>query len=1278
MKTNWKKGNFVFTGASQSDRVLHALMPENLRIDTRALPDFLSYALHAAQFIRYYNENNISKEHWGAFLEKDPSVFLASVLENRSAYWDQKARTAFRQFYASELTGRTSACKDIITIILEMSLLLNSWYIKSKALLDNDNDILIHQVLKQAIAPEQNKEDGLASMMHAFQSLLFILETEQLVPIDAGIRNSLASLDQIWKKPAHPNTPLPEDDDQLKVIVEAMRPVFQRLHFTMVYLEGKTPGWLQFSIERRSNHEPHIGLLLAYVQLLLHVRNQLNEKPREHLNYYYQDILQQQFIPHIPDRTIVCFQLADHMQEYLLEKNTALLAGSNADGIASRYLTVNDLLVAKTRVAALKNVFVAKSNRMKANSSYKLISAIYTAPVADSRDGLGAPFRKGDQGWPVFGAEQEDIAPANRNMVDASIGFVIASPVLLLQEGERTIQVHFSFTSASMSNFFDLIEDISRNTQSSPEHVIIDLFNDAIWVDVSTAEGWRRIQRKQVDATQNWQSAREINLTLFLSEEDPAIVHSMPEILGDDFDTPYPLLRVLLNPNAEKYLYSFIMPLQLETIRIETQTTGMKSLTLRSNAGLLDAATPFMPFGPVPAKNAYLLIGNAELFRKRLTGLRFDIEWNSVPEVEGGFAGHYKEYGAGINNQSFKVKLSALSSGNFFPAEQELQESFPLFNAPDLPDAIPYITTEIEVKALEDMRIRPDYNLIQLSEYTPGTRTGYFKLLLYEPNMVFGHHDYPRLFTQYMLSQTKSGGILSGSSKSETDQLPREPFVPIINRLSVSYQAAALFNLRPLETQDNDLAADQKIYTVHPFGKQLIFANGVARERTLFPQFEEDGYLFIGLENAVASKPVSLFFSIRESKYSGRNIRPQLFWSYLYGDRWIDFSHEEILYDTTRGFTTTGIIKLYLPEHIDDEHTILSPGLFWIRVAASGNLLVTGHILDVRINAVEAVWEYNGDDEHLDPVTVLSPIENLAKQRSEIAGVLQVAGFSNGRGLDQWKPFYVRSSERLRHKNRGISAWDIERLVLEAFPSVRRVKCVTSMEYDKIIPGALKVVVLPITDEDELEPQFGFHQLDLIYDFLKSKISPFVQLEVINPVYEKIKITCSILLEPGLEFEKGKYLQLLHDELLHFICPWLKGDNILLGGSISKNEVMTFIKERPYVRFHTRFSMIHIYQNDAEYDLVDTAQDELSNEILHASTPWSTFTPVQQHLIRFISKEEYALPFPTAIEGMRLGTDFIILEDSTETTAPAGLKIMEDEDANQRETSEWYLTPDLE
>ncbi len=422
---------------------------------------------------------------------------------------------------------------------------------------------------------------------------------------------------------------------------------------------------------------------------------------------------------------------------------------------------------------------------------------------------------------------------------DASVGFVIASPVLLLQEGERTIRVHFIFTHASMSDFFDLIEDISRNTQSSPEHVIIDLFKDAIWVDVSTAEGWHRVQRIQVDAIQNWQTAREINLTLFLSEEDPAIVHCMPEVLGEDFDTQHPLLRVLLNPNAEKYLYSFIMPLELETIRIETQTTGMKSLTLGSNAGLLDAAMPFMPFGPVPAKNAYLLIGNAELFRKRLTGIRFDIEWNSVPEMEGGFAGHYKEYGGGINNQSFKVKLSALSSGNFLPAEQVKQESFPLFNADAAPDAIPYKTTEIEVKELEDLHIRPDYNLTELPEYSPGTRTGYFKLQLYEPNMVFGHPDYPRLFTQYMLSQAKRDGsskfsqymlsqakrlgILSGSSKTETDQLPREPFVPVINRLTVSYQAAALFNLRPLETQDNDLAADQKIYTVHPFGKQLIF-----------------------------------------------------------------------------------------------------------------------------------------------------------------------------------------------------------------------------------------------------------------------------------------------------------------------------------------------------------------------------------------------------------------------------------------------------------------------
>ena len=53
-----------------------------------------------------------------------------------------------------------------------------------------------------------------------------------------------------------------------------------------------------------------------------------------------------------------------------------------------------------------------------------------------------------------------------------------------------------------------------------------------------------------------------------------------------------------------------------------------------------------------------------------------------------------------------------------------------------------------------------------------------------------------------------------------------------------------------------------------------------------------------------------------------------------------------------------------------------------------------------------------------------------------------------GRLTDTDPLFYQRSSERLRHKEKSISIWDYETLILDNFPEVFRVKCLNHYRYD--------------------------------------------------------------------------------------------------------------------------------------------------------------------------------------------------------------------------------------
>ena len=54
---------------------------------------------------------------------------------------------------------------------------------------------------------------------------------------------------------------------------------------------------------------------------------------------------------------------------------------------------------------------------------------------------------------------------------------------------------------------------------------------------------------------------------------------------------------------------------------------------------------------------------------------------------------------------------------------------------------------------------------------------------------------------------------------------------------------------------------------------------------------------------------------------------------------------------------------------------------------------------------------------------------------------------SAGAAPNSRQAFYTRVSERLRHKDRAIDLWDYERLILEAFPQIYKVKCLNHTCY---------------------------------------------------------------------------------------------------------------------------------------------------------------------------------------------------------------------------------------
>ncbi len=100
---------------NRDERILKALLPQNIPIDDREMQDWLAFLAKAAQLVRYSNPENELEGNWSIFLEKNPSVFLSTILVERPQNWDNTARKHIRNYYAAwNIDGKQAAGAQLL------------------------------------------------------------------------------------------------------------------------------------------------------------------------------------------------------------------------------------------------------------------------------------------------------------------------------------------------------------------------------------------------------------------------------------------------------------------------------------------------------------------------------------------------------------------------------------------------------------------------------------------------------------------------------------------------------------------------------------------------------------------------------------------------------------------------------------------------------------------------------------------------------------------------------------------------------------------------------------------------------------------------------------------------------------------------------------------------------------------------------------------------------------------------------------------------------------
>lgn len=901
-------------------------------------------------------------------------------------------------------------------------------------------------------------------------------------------------------------------------------------------------------------HEPHYTLLLAFLRLLEYARSSGNTLARKHLDFYYRRILGLREKSAQPGRVHLVAELAKGARSHLFKAGEAFKAGKDGAGKDAFFASTADVVANQAKVSALKIVYRHGDERISGTTLHK--GRLYASPTANADDGAAAPLTSGDGSWhPFFNKVYADGALSEIRMPLAKVGFAVASHYLLLAEGRRYVTVTLNVTgyTAPLPSGFQLT-DLGAD------------FTCAL----TTEKGWLEKTPYMLSLTSG-----VLLLRVEISGGDPPIVPYSSKVHGYNFQTDQPVLLLTVNQDATRsYAYNAFEHASVLTIDLGVSVENLKTLAVSNDFGPLDTSKPFQPFGTSPVKGSSLVIGSKEMFQKKLSNTAVHMEWLVEPTV---FTGAKMP----------TVSIDVLSEGAWSPTANAALE---------LTGTAYPIASDVQTPVVDSPDFAPN------EFYDTQSRHGFVRLRL---SGGIGQKEHQDALIAYLRKDPPNAAD------------PRTPPTgPTAGALSMSYAATTTL---ALDTSDKARFDNRSARFFHltPFGtsEQHPHLNGKAQV-SLFPRFEfertaaavtqtlsSEAELYIGISELAPPQTLSLLFQVADGTANplAEKPKPHVGWSYLRRNGWVELDKTEVQ-DGTGALLKSGLVTIGIPFDATKDDTALPAGMHWIRAAVHDRSDAVSRLLAVDAQGLEAVFVDRGNaTDFAATLLAAGTISKLEKPDAAVKGVSQPFASFGGRGVEDSQAFFTRVSERLRHKNRAITLWDYERLVLEAFPQIYKVKCLNHTCYEpsdaaydvsgspddpcsggtyrELAPGHVTIVTIPnLQVQSRRDPLKPFTSLGLLEDikaFLAARSSGFATLHVKNPQFEEVRVHFALRLRDG--FDETYYPNLLRQAITRFLSPWAFAGSgePSFSGRIYKSVLINFVEEQPYVDYITDFRLYH-------------------------------------------------------------------------------------------------------
>lgn len=689
----------------------------------------------------------------------------------------------------------------------------------------------------------------------------------------------------------------------------------------------------------------------------------------------------------------------------------------------------------------------------------------------------------------------------------------------------------------------------------------------------------------------------------------------------NNFQSDQPAIKITIKDSPQttklnKTYYQIFKNFCLEKVNIQVKVENLEGVQFRNDRAAIDPKSPFEPFDSQPTIGSRFYFFHQELVSKQLDSIFLKLDWMGLPKDFDDYQAYITQPNSEmpkLTKESFEVNLDLFLNSTWHPIQNNIQ----LFSDDNKP-------LEANFAPLPESKFAQPFNDSTANDLLDRSR--YLRLEL--SNQDFQHQLYPLVLYKLAATNPPDG------SKAKVNP----PYTPKLKSIEVGYVASDEIDLR------NNNSNSGQVFHIHPFGyapvaiadtKKSSASNQPPTNIPFLPKYEEGGSLYIGLRGLTPwqQNQLSLFFQLISGSGSANVEPPKIAWSswsYLTAQGWQPFERNQVLSDGTNGLLDTGIIRFVIPETATDRNPLMPLGMYWLQATVDRDGQTIPDLLAIRTQAVTATFVDQGNDpERLAHPLSAKSIAGLVERQPAVAKVEQPYISVGGRPSEDQSAFYTRVSERLRHKQRAVTVWDYERLVLERFPQIYKVKCLKHNEMPQE-PGAttIIVVVIPRQTKDEglrLEPRAANGLLREIEAYLQGCASPFVTVAVRNPQYKTINYRVAVKFCEGKD--EGYYERQLNEDLVRFLSPWAYDDrsDITFCSTIYGSTVINFISTRDYVEYVANFRL----RGDRE------------NGDARANAPDQIIVSDSQHVITPI-REPYKAKDYEGIGYMQIGYDFAV------------------------------------